>query len=583
MGEESAHCDGVMPAPLSSEGAARSWLAVLAVTAVTSGTVVGILVAAGLVPSSQVAESSRPMALSVLWIAGILPLVAACWLLVEDHSRSAIGLAWVGLAWLLPGLAAWPLLGRQSRAVLLAAMPLALAGCALVASGWRPKPTEPLRPAQFAVGFAVAAAVAHVLGYDPFRDPGCLRTCLTSPAALSDVLGPRTALGISVALSLVAMIAALVTIYQAQRLPVTMRIAGVLATVLFGTTACLPLARWGSTRAWAEADLVHTAGTYAIGLAAFLVALHGRRIRRRVRDLVEHLDGSARALPGVARSEPVVQFTVPGVGRWIDPAGRPVADAMERCAVLHDRDGPAVRLICGRRTDPGQILASITPAGRLALENARLHASGLARLADVQASQRQIVETTDLQRQRIERDLHDGAQQRLVAVSMHLSLARTRSDIATAKALSAADHHVRQALAALRELSHDSFATVLSTEGLTAAIEDLAAGSPLQVTIHVAMGEHPVPREVQMAAYVAVQEGLANVVNHSETDRAWVTLVEESGVLTVRVVDSGDGVAPTSERFSEAADRVGAVGGSFDISSNPGQGTILTARMPCAS
>ncbi|MDQ3052434.1 MAG: histidine kinase, partial [Actinomycetota bacterium] len=179
--------------------------------------------------------------------------------------------------------------------------------------------------------------------------------------------------------------------------------------------------------------------------------------------------------------------------------------------------------------------------------------------------------------------LHDGAQQRLVAVSMHLNLARTRSDIATAKVLSAAEHHVRHALAALRDLAHDSFATVLSTEGLTAAIEDLAASSPLQVTIQVALSEHPVPRDVQMAAYVAVQEGLANVVNHSETDRAWVTLVEESGVLTVRVVDSGDGVARTSERFSAAADRVGAVGGSFHISSKPGQGTTLTARMPCAS
>jgi len=583
MGEESAHCDGVMPAPSSTERAARSWLAVLAVTAVTSGAVVAVVVAVGLVPSAPVAASSRPMALSVLWIAGFLPLVAACWLLVEDHPRSAVGLASVGLAWLLPGLAAWPLLGGQSRAVLLAAMPLALAGCALVTSGWRPKPTEPFLPARVAVGFAVAAAVAHVLGYDPFRDPGCLRTCLTSPAALSAVLGPRTALGISVALSLVAMIAALVTIYQAQRLPVTMRIAGGLATVLIGTTACLPLARWGSTGAWAEADLVHTAGTYAIGLAAFLVALHSRRIRHRVRDLVEHLDGSAPALPGVARSGPIVQFAAPGLGRWIDPAGRPVADAMERCAVLHDRDGPTVRLVCRRWEDPRQILSSITAAGRLALENARLRAADLARLADVQASQRQIVETTDLHRQRIERDLHDGAQQRLVAVSMHLNLARTRSDIATAKALSAAEHHVRQALAALRELSHDSFATVLNTEGLSAAVEDLAAGSPLEVTIQVALGEQPIPQQVQMAAYVAVEEGLANVVNHSETDRAWVTLVEDSGVLTVRVVDSGDSVARTSERFSEAADRVGAVGGSFDISSKPGQGTTLTARMPCAS
>jgi signal transduction histidine kinase len=123
----------------------------------------------------------------------------------------------------------------------------------------------------------------------------------------------------------------------------------------------------------------------------------------------------------------------------------------------------------------------------------------------------------------------------------------------------------------------------LNTEGLSAAVEDLAAGSPLQVTIQVALGEQPLPRQVQMAAYVAVEEGLANVVNHSETDRAWVTLVEDSGVLTVRVVDSGDSMARTSERFSEAADRVGAVGGSFHISSKPGQGTTLTARMPCAS
>jgi signal transduction histidine kinase len=137
---------------------------------------------------------------------------------------------------------------------------------------------------------------------------------------------------------------------------------------------------------------------------------------------------------------------------------------------------PALRLVLGPRADPALTLAAISPAGRLALQNARLRAAGEFQVAAVRASRRRIVEAADAERRRIERDLHDGAQQRLVAVTMAMSSARSRADAATARALTTAEAHVRQALTALRTLSSESYSEVLAMEGLEAALEDSPSG-----------------------------------------------------------------------------------------------------------
>jgi signal transduction histidine kinase len=242
-----------------------------------------------------------------------------------------------------------------------------------------------------------------------------------------------------------------------------------------------------------------------------------------------------------------------------------------------------VRLVLSGWAEPGQVLSSLAPAGLLALENARLNAVGLVRLADVQASQRRIVEATDLERRRIERDLHDGAQQRLVAVAMHLSSARQRSLSGASDALIEGEAQIREALVALRRLAHDSLTAVLGTEGLEAGVEDLVAACPLRVEVQLALNAGPLPQPVQMAAYLTVAAGLDNVAAHARTDRAWVSVVQEAETLTVRVVDAGPGGAVVGRGLTAIADRVGALGGTFDLASDPQDGTTVTVRLRCGS
>jgi Signal transduction histidine kinase len=143
--------------------------------------------------------------------------------------------------------------------------------------------------------------------------------------------------------------------------------------------------------------------------------------------------------------------------------------------------------------------------------------------------------------------------------------------------------HVREALAALRELSHDSLIAVLGAEGLEAGIEELVAACPLRVDVHLALTARPLPQPVQMAAYLTVAAGLDNVVAHTRTDRAWVFVVQEAETLIIRVVDAGLGGAVVGRGLTAVADRVGALGGTFDLASDPQDGTTVTTRLRCGS
>jgi signal transduction histidine kinase len=387
--------------------------------------------------------------------------------------------------------------------------------------------------------------------------------------------------GISACLTLAAAGAAVVVIIHSRGASSSIRSAGAAAAVLVALAAVLAWARWGVAGASSAEDLLQTLGTAVIVSAVLLALLRTSQVRRNVRDLVAQLAGSAPT--GPAGLVATVHFAVPHDGRWVTAAGQLVSSSPPgRCAVLSDAHGEAVRLVLGRWADARQVLSSITPAGRLALENARLQAAGLARLADVQASQRRIVEATDLERRRIERDLHDGAQQRLVAVIMQLSSAGRRSGTPSA-ALAEGEACVRAALDALRDLSHDSFAEVLYAEGLTAAVEELAAKLPLRVDFDAVLSDRQLPAAVQMAAYVTVAVALDNVATHARTEQAHVTLEEQGDVLIVRVADSGQGGAVTGAGLTDVADRVGALGGSVAVTSRPGEGTEVVARLPCES
>jgi signal transduction histidine kinase len=187
------------------------------------------------------------------------------------------------------------------------------------------------------------------------------------------------------------------------------------------------------------------------------------------------------------------------------------------------------------------------------------------------------VAASDAERRRIERDLHDGAQQRLVGAILHISIARNRRPDADAVLLDA-ESTVHEALGRLRLLGHGIFPAVLATEGLGAALEDLARASEIPTTVEVPHLE--IPEDSAMAAYAAVAAALAHAPGQPLPDSADVVATEFEDRLTVRVETTG-GTMPTDVDLADIADRVGAIGG--DLAVHPTElGFVLTAVVPCA-
>lgn len=252
-------------------------------------------------------------------------------------------------------------------------------------------------------------------------------------------------------------------------------------------------------------------------------------------------------------------------------------------ALVHD---PALR-------EEPALLDAVCAAAGLAMENERLHAEVLARLAEVSASRARIVEAADAERRRVERNLHDGAQQRLVTLSLALTMARSRLAKETAPSggspgssvgelLSEAAEELVQALRELRELGRGIHPTILTEEGLDAALQSLAERSPVSVEISARTGA-PLPQPVEAAAYYVVCEALANVAKYADASTVKVTVDRCERGLVVEVADNGTGgaVARPGSGLEGLADRVAALDGRLVVDSPPGQGTRVTAEIPC--
>jgi len=317
-----------------------------------------------------------------------------------------------------------------------------------------------------------------------------------------------------------------------------------------------------------------------VGIAVCIVVARTLRVRMAVDRLAARLSGPVAALSGVQG----VHFAVPGEARWIDVAGRDATElpGQAKYVVLSDESGPVLRLLIARGTDQGDLLAALTPATRLALQNAQLSAVAKARLADVQASQRRVVAMSDNERRRIERDLHDGAQQRLVSVAFHLKVALSGADASTAVRLAAAEGQVRSALGQLRRLAHGIFPSVLADEGLAAALDDLIAASDVPTTLDVRTRDD-VGMETAMAAYATVAAVL-NSIEHPAPNTRAVILVDRNGdTLTVSVEAEGAVETVVAEDLVDVADRIGALGGRFTTAETATGAAVVTAVIPCGS
>ena len=285
-----------------------------------------------------------------------------------------------------------------------------------------------------------------------------------------------------------------------------------------------------------------------------------------------------------------VLYWIPEDERFVDGRGRPhqlPAPDSGRAFTQVERDGRPVAAIV---TDPllldsrdGHVDA-IGAAASLALENERLDAELRCKLEELRESRERMLKVGLEERRRLERDLHDGAQQRLVSMALELRLARAKlqdDPSAAATLLAGASDELDAALGELRELARGIHPAVLSDRGLNTAVETLAHRAPLPVDVSDLPAE-PLPEAVELAAYFVVAEALTNVAKYAHASRATVSVERANGRIVVAVADDGIGGAdPASGTgLRGLADRIAVLEGRLDVDSPPGRGTTVTARIP---
>jgi signal transduction histidine kinase len=337
------------------------------------------------------------------------------------------------------------------------------------------------------------------------------------------------------------------------------------------------------------------AGLIAVPLALLAGLLRARLARLTVAGLVVDLedtppqgirDALARALDDESLE---VCFWLPEQGEFVDADGVPVTlpeESESRAVTRLEHDGHVLAALvhdASLRDEP-KLVEAAGAAARLALENARLHAEVQAQLANVRDSRARIVAAGDEQRRRIERDLHDGAQSRLVALALELKQAqRGVADPEVEKLLASTAAELQDAVQQLRELAQGIHPPLLVQSGLAVALEALADRTSVPVSLSA--GSERYPPEVESTAYFVASEALANVAKHAHASQVRIETRRANGTLLVEVADDGVGGATPDggSGLRGLADRVEAQGGRLTVVSPPGGGTRVLGEIPCGS
>jgi signal transduction histidine kinase len=387
-------------------------------------------------------------------------------------------------------------------------------------------------------------------------------------------------------------------------------------TAVYGALTFLLVAAWavtaaalgtalGSDSRWVTAGATLVVAVAFRPLRAALQDLVDRRFSRARYEAVQRVSGFLERLrAGQSAPEEIepllrellsdpdleMRFFLPESEVYVDTAGMPVhddpMDTRVRTPVL--RAGAPVAIVLHRPTGPQRPdpLVTLVEAGGLAVEIARLRVELRRQLAEVQASRARIVAAGNAERRRIERDLHDGAQQRLVSIGLRLRHAQ--HELGSGQP-SHADETLEQAVTELalaidqlRELAHGLPPAQLDA-GLDPALHELAVRAPLPVQVHTTPERFSVGLEA--AAYFVACEGLTNAIKHSNATGVVLSARRTNGQLIVRVTDDGVGgaVDKLGGGLRGLQDRVAAHGGSLHVESTPERGTILTAELPCGS
>jgi signal transduction histidine kinase len=449
-----------------------------------------------------------------------------------------------------------------------------------------------------AVGLIGLAATAV---FDP-RASGCSEcpgnlVLVHGDSHLNEQLG-RLGIRIAIVWAIVAAILIAVRLLRSSRSALKTIAPVLVAAIAYLGFACADL--WhGVGRGFLSNDSADVRLWRLEGVALVLLSagvgwglVRARRTRTSVAELVVELGqgpraAGARETLAAALGDPSLQLAYRrrSSAGYVDTTGEPVTPELgpDRATTPLVRDGREIAMIVHNAqllSDPGLIEDAIA-AARLAVENEQLQAEVRAQLHDIRASRARIVAAADAERQRLERDLHDGAQQRLVALSLGLRLLRNEAERSgtgeVIPVLEDADRELRRALADLREVAHGIYPAVLSDEGLAAALETLSERLPATVRLgHLPDGRFPA--SVEAAAYFAAAEIVRDL---PEVDGgASIDVQQSNGELVVAVERSG-AMDDADERLVEIADRVGALDGDVDVGAGSNGHVLMKARIPC--
>jgi signal transduction histidine kinase len=384
-------------------------------------------------------------------------------------------------------------------------------------------------------------------------------------------------------------------------------------TLVYGALTALLTATYVSSAALIGAGLGQDARLVTAG-ATLAVALAFRPLRARLQDAVDRRFSRARydavrriaaflealragaAAPedieGVLRevsSDPGLElrYFLPESALYVDASGRPAAATASGAGstIAIDYGGVPLAVVT---FDPAsgqrELLVRVLDASRLAIEIARLRVELRRQLQEVQLSRSRIIAAGDAERRRVERDLHDGAQSRLVSIGLALRHAQRKLDASPSdvgRTLDDAVAEITIAIDELRELARGLRPAQLDA-GLAAALKELAGRAPLPVVVHATAERFP--DALENAAYFIACEGLTNVVKHAHASRVTMTAEHRSGHLILEVVDDGIGGAALNggTGLTGLSDRIAAQGGTMRIESHDdGSGTTLRAELPC--
>ena len=447
-----------------------------------------------------------------------------------------------------------------------------------------------------AYGGAALISLGWALFTDPFFDPMCFANCsenvfllesFPSLARVIETLGWWFSVGIAATFTALCMWRLLGVSGPTRRARLPVGLAGLLVGASVATHGIAQLTiplETPSEPIFLAAFVIACAALIGLSVGLVWGAFRTQLQRRSIARIVSSLDaapppGSLESALALAIGDPELRITYPLSGeRLVDARGQsadPPTAAAGRAVTTLVREEHPVALLSHAAGLPA-IGKELGPALRLALENERLQAESLAHVDDLRAARRRIIEMGDAERRRMERDLHDGAQQRLLAVSYDIRLtqaaAETERDVQVLPLLGNAIEGAQAALDELRELAHGIYPAILEEAGLVPALASLADTAPLPVVIS-SMPDERFPASIETAIYLLVADAIDDAAGRKAT-HVDVNADHDGDQLTIVIEDDG------AERISsmiQAADRVGSLGGTLEVASR-----VLRAEIPCA-